>query len=85
MSGDPISANGGLIVRSNGGVAGLRVAKNDPLDPPYAPKRKTPPSAAVGSAAVGVEWIPDQPPHPKPKAHSPIQGESEVERPQAAR
>ena len=54
-------------------------------DATYAPKLKTPPSAAVGSAAVGVEWIPDQPPHPKPKAHSPIQGESEVERPQAAR
>ena len=80
MSGDPISANGALIVRSNGAVAGLRVAKNAPLDRPYALKRKTPPSAPVG-----VGEIPHQPPHPKPKAHSPIQLKREVERPQAAR
>jgi hypothetical protein len=80
MSGDPISVNGALIVRSNGGAAGLRVAKNAPPDRPYALKRKTPPSAPVG-----VGEIPHQPPHPKPKAHSPIQVEREVERPQAAR
>jgi hypothetical protein len=80
MSGDPISANGALIVRSNGAVAGLRVAKNAPLDRQCALRRKTPPSAPVG-----VGGIPHQPPHPNPKVHSPIQGERGGERPQAAR
>ena len=81
MSGYPISVNGALIVRSNVGAAGLRVAKNNaPPDRPYALRLKTPPSAPVG-----VGEIPHQPLHPKPKAHSPIQGEREVERPQAAR
>ena len=38
MSGDPISANGALIVRSNGAVAGLRVAKNGPTGSPVRPE-----------------------------------------------
>ena len=80
MSGDPISVNGALTVKSNVGAADQRAAKNAPPDHPYALKRKTPPSAPLG-----VGEIPHQPPHPKPKAHSPIQGEREVEKPQAAR
>ena len=79
-SGDPISVNGALTEKSNVGAADQRAAKNAPPDHPYALKRKTQPSAPL---AVGE--IPHQPPHPKPKAHSPIQGEREVERPQAAR
>ena len=80
MSGDPISVKGALTVKINVGAADQRAAKNAPPDHPYALKRKTPPSAPLG-----VGEIPHQPPHPKPKAHSPIQGEREVEKPQAAR
>ena len=78
--GGPLGANVGLIVGGNGAVAGLRGAKNAPLDRQYAPRRKTPPSAPVE-----VGEIPHQPLHPNPKVHSPIQGERGGERAQTAR